>query len=47
MHSETIQRVIDRTIEIQQIPAPTFEEGLRAEFVRQAFAEEGLSQSRN
>jgi tripeptide aminopeptidase len=39
-----IERVIDRTIEIQQIPAPTFEEGPRAEFVLNAFKAEGLSQ---
>ena len=36
------ERVIARAIEIQQIPAPTFEEGQRAEFVREKFLEEGL-----
>ncbi|MEN8241633.1 MAG: M20/M25/M40 family metallo-hydrolase [Chloroflexota bacterium] len=44
MQKDLIQRVVERAIEIQQIPAPTFEEGLRAEFVAQAFREEGLSQ---
>ena len=37
------QRIIDLTIEIQQIPAPTFNEFKRAEFVRDLFASEGLS----
>lgn len=37
-----IERVITRAIEIQQIPAPTFEEKKRAEFVRGLFSEEGL-----
>jgi acetylornithine deacetylase/succinyl-diaminopimelate desuccinylase-like protein len=36
------ERVIERAIEIQQIPAPTFEEAQRAEFVRAKFLEEGL-----
>ncbi len=36
------ERVIERAIEIQQIPAPTFDEKKRAEFVRDLFAEEGL-----
>ncbi len=35
-------RVIDLAIQIQQIPAPTFAEGPRAEFVRQLFLKEGL-----
>jgi acetylornithine deacetylase/succinyl-diaminopimelate desuccinylase-like protein len=38
------ERVIERAIEIQQIPAPTFEEIKRAEFVRNMFMEEGLSE---
>lgn len=37
------ERVIERAIEIQQIPAPTFEEAQRAEFVREKFVEVGLS----
>ncbi len=36
------ERVIERAIEIQQIPAPTFDEKQRGEFVRDLFAEEGL-----
>ena len=38
------ERVIERAIEIQQIPAPTFHEIKRAEFVRNLFIEEGLSE---
>lgn len=38
------ERVIERAIEIQQIPAPTFHEIKRAEFVRNLFVEEGLSE---
>lgn len=37
------QRIIDLAIEIQQIPAPTFNESKRAEFVRDLFTREGLS----
>lgn len=37
------ERVIELAIEIQQIPAPTFAEGKRAEFVRALFVREGLS----
>ncbi len=37
------ERVIELAIQIQQIPAPTFEEGKRAEFVRELFEREGLS----
>ena len=36
------ERVIERAIEIQQIPAPTFDEKQRGEFVRNLFLEEGL-----
>lgn len=36
------ERVIERAIEIQQIPAPTFEEHKRAEFVHRLFREEKL-----
>ena len=35
-------KLIDLAIQIQQIPAPTFSEGKRAEFVRGLFVEEGL-----
>jgi tripeptide aminopeptidase len=37
-----IPRILDLAIAIQQIPAPTFHEAKRAEFVRAHFAEEGL-----
>jgi tripeptide aminopeptidase len=36
-------RLIDLAVAIQQIPAPTFHEGERAEFVRLRFSEEGLA----
>ena len=36
------ERVIERAVEIQQIPAPTFDESKRAEFVRDLFVSEGL-----
>lgn len=35
-------KIIDLAIQIQQIPAPTFSEGLRGEFVRGLFLNEGL-----
>ena len=38
-----ISRLIDLAIQIQQIPAPTFEEALRAEFIRRMFAAEALT----
>jgi tripeptide aminopeptidase len=38
----TIDRLPDLAIHIQQIPAPTFSEGPRGEFVRGRFLEEGL-----
>jgi acetylornithine deacetylase/succinyl-diaminopimelate desuccinylase-like protein len=41
--TNTIQRIIDLAVEIQQIPAPTFEERMRAEFVRGLFIREGLN----
>jgi len=37
------QRLIELAIQIQQIPAPTFHEQARAEFVRGLFEREGLS----
>ena len=37
-----INRILDLAIAIQQIPAPTFHEGERAEFMRARFAEQGL-----
>ena len=39
------ERVIDLAIQIQQIPAPTFGESKRAEFVRGLFEREGLDVS--
>ena len=39
------ERVVDLAIQIQQIPAPTFDEGARAEFVRGLFEGEGLDVS--
>ena len=36
------ERVIDLAIQIQQIPAPTFQESKRAEFARRLFEREGL-----
>ena len=42
MKDEVVNRVLELAIAIQQIPAPTFEEGERAEFVRGRFLEEGL-----
>src|SRR6185436_5482001 len=40
---DAIQRIIDLAIQIQQIPAPTFHEANRAEFVRGLFEREGLN----
>ena len=42
--SEMIKRMIDLAIEIQQIPAPTFEEAQRAELVRDLFISEALTE---
>jgi tripeptide aminopeptidase len=43
INQKLIKRVLDRAIEIQQIPAPTFHEKPRAEFIQQQFAIEKLS----
>ncbi len=40
--SELSERIIELAIQIQQIPAPTFHEQKRAEFVRGLFEQEGL-----
>ncbi len=40
--NELVNRVIELAVQIQQIPAPTFEEKRRAEFVCDLFMEEGL-----
>ncbi len=42
MSSEIIEKVIQRIIEIQQIPSPTFHEEKRAKYIRQQFRMEGL-----
>jgi acetylornithine deacetylase/succinyl-diaminopimelate desuccinylase-like protein len=39
---DRLDEIIDLTISVQQIPAPTFSEGQRAAFVRARFAELGL-----
>ncbi len=39
---DLIERLLDLTVAIQQVPAPTFAEGQRAEFVRDQFLAEGL-----
>ena len=41
--NELTTRLLDLAIAIQQIPAPTFHEAQRAEFVRQRFEQEGLA----
>lgn len=42
IYSKLVPDLIDLAISIQQIPAPTFQERPRADFVRQLFLEEGL-----
>ena len=37
-----LSNLLDLAVQIQQIPAPTFSEGVRAEFVRGLFVNEGL-----
>jgi acetylornithine deacetylase/succinyl-diaminopimelate desuccinylase-like protein len=41
--NDLVSRVVERAIQIQQIPAPTFQEQKRAEFVRDLFVAEGLN----
>ena len=43
MNNDIVNRVIELAIQIQQIPAPTFREQKRAEFIRDLFLAEGLS----
>lgn len=38
----TLNRLLDLTVAIQQIPAPTFQEGERAAFIQERFQAEGL-----
>jgi tripeptide aminopeptidase len=40
--NQFIQRILDLAVAIQQIPAPTFHEAKRADFVRARFTEAGL-----
>lgn len=42
MYNQLIYKTLDLAIQIQQIPAPTFNEQRRAEFVHQRFQQEGL-----
>ena len=42
MTNHLVNRVVELAIQIQQIPSPTFQEGKRAEFIRQLFVDEGL-----
>src|ERR1041385_9136292 len=42
--SDRVQWVIDRAISIQQIPAPTFDEGQRAAYIKTQFEALGLQQ---
>ncbi len=41
--NQTIDRMLDLTIQIQQIPSPTFDEKSRAEFVHSLFLRENLA----
>jgi acetylornithine deacetylase/succinyl-diaminopimelate desuccinylase-like protein len=41
MNPSITERVLDLAMQIQQIPAPTFEEGQRAEYIRKHFCEQG------
>mgnify|MGYP001051278178 FL=1 len=38
-----IERVVERAISVQQVPAPTFAESARAALVRRLFAQEGMA----
>jgi tripeptide aminopeptidase len=42
MDDSLTKRVLDLAVEIQQIPAPTFDEARRAAFIRERFETEGL-----
>jgi tripeptide aminopeptidase len=43
MDDALVNRVLDLAVNIQQIPAPTFDEALRAAFIHERFLSEGLS----
>ena len=42
--TDTLQRILELAVQIQQIPSPTFHESRRAEFVRGLFEREGLQE---
>lgn len=42
VNPQTIERAVELAIQVQQIPAPTFNESQRAEFVRSCFTRENL-----
>jgi tripeptide aminopeptidase len=42
MDDELIKKVIDMAVALQQIPAPSFQERRRAEFIKSKFIDEGL-----
>ena len=44
MEPDLVESVLNLAVAIQQIPAPTFSEGRRAEFVRDRFRKEGLEE---
>lgn len=44
MESDLVESVLELAVTIQQIPAPTFSERRRAEFVRDCFRKEGLEE---
>ena len=41
--ADFVKRLLDLTVQFQQIPAPTFEETQRAQFVKSSFEADGLS----
>ena len=47
MDAHIIDRVLERAITLQQIPAPTFAEGRRAAYVKEQFNLEGLQEVTN
>ncbi len=46
MEQNVKQQVTELALQIQQIPAPSFEEGMRADFIQNMFAAEGLADIR-
>ncbi len=41
--ADLIRNILDLAIDIQQVPAPTFAEARRAQFLRDLYLEEGLA----